>query len=105
MFPATKIGLVLVGRLFFEPHEIGKAHTIRGEIIGPDNAPLQPDLWLSVTPKQHPLDPRRGNWTTIALNYQAVSFPTPGQYQVRLTSGRDAIGHVTIDVLPPGGPK
>jgi hypothetical protein len=114
-FPATKSAMALVGRVTFPADEMGKSYLLHGEIIGPDGCALppdmSPDMWLSIKPFPHPRNPERGNWTTICLNYQGVSFPTPGVYFVRLSlrtqdagaGGFQILGQVKIEVLPLGG--
>jgi hypothetical protein len=101
-FPAIKHAMALVGRVVFEPREFDKPHIIRGAIIGPDGGVVPPELWLNVTQFPHPEDPQRENWTTICLNYQGVSFPSPGDYFLTLSTGDKEIGRVRIDVRPLG---
>jgi hypothetical protein len=110
-FPAVKSAMALVGRVAFEAGEMGKTYLLHGEIVGPGGITLPPDLWLSFKPFPHPRDPRRENSTTICLDYQGVSFPTPGDYFIRLSirtedvdaSRAQILGQVRIEVLQLGG--
>ncbi len=99
-FPAVKPALALVGRVVFEAGEFGKTYLLHGAIVGPGGGAIPPDLWLSIKPFPHPRDPNRANWTTICLNYQGVTFPTPGEYVFRLSIGKQVLGQVTLEVLP-----
>ena len=101
-FPATKSAMALVGRVVFEASEFGTTHQLHGEIIGPDGIVIPPDMWLSINPIPHRSDPQRQNWMTICLNYQGVTFPTPGDYSIRLSIGSQILGQVTIEVVPKG---
>jgi hypothetical protein len=101
-FPAVKYAMALVGRVEFEPAEINKSYSLHSEIIGPNGIAIPPDLWLTLKPFTNPVAPNRPNWTTICFNYQGVSFPTPGDYFLRLSIDKMILDQVTISVLPLG---
>jgi hypothetical protein len=101
-FPAIKYAMALVGRIVFEAQECGKTYLLHGEIVGPGETILPPDMWLSLEPFSHPRDPQGENWITICLNYQGVTFPAPGSYFIRLSVGSEVLGRVKIEVLPLG---
>jgi hypothetical protein len=104
-FPAIKHAMALVGRVVFEASEFGKVHLLHGEIVGPNDSLIPPDLWLSLKPFPPPTGSGRDNWMTICLNYQGVAFPTPGEYCIRLSVGNQKVGDVKIHVLPQGAKK
>ena len=92
-FPAIKSAMALVGRVDFEASEIGQTYHLHGELIGPGGIILEPDLWPQLKP---PTDPPRGKWITICFNYQGVSFPTSGDYSVRLSVAHQVLGQVQL---------
>jgi hypothetical protein len=102
-FPAIKHAMALVGRIEFEPEEIGKNFSLHCEIVGPDEIAIPPELWLSLGP--FPADPNRANWATICFNYQGVSFPKPGDYFVQLSVDKKILGSVRISVRQTGEPQ
>ncbi len=101
--PAVKSAMVLVGRIVFEPSEIGRSFQLHGEIVGPNGIRVPPEMWLPVKAFPHPNEqdpnhPTRANWMTVCLNYQGVSFPLPGEYSLHLSIGEKLLGQVQIEV-------
>jgi hypothetical protein len=98
-FPATKSAMVLIARIRFSPEEFGHEQDFHAEIMGPDGNAVPPDMRLSFKPNPHPRNPERKNWTTIALQYEGVTFPTAGDYSFRLSIGNRLLGQVILEVI------
>jgi hypothetical protein len=101
-FPAVKAAMSLVGRFLFEPDEMGKPCHVHVEIVGPDDKVIPPDLWLDFKPVPHPRHEIRANWMTFSAYFEAVTFPTPGDYQFRLSMGQQVFGQVALEVVALG---
>jgi hypothetical protein len=101
-FPATKQAMALVVRIATSAEECGREHAGRVTIIGPSGEMVAPEVPIRFEPRAHPRDPRRGNWTTIVIQYHAVTFPVPGMYVFQLSIGDRPLGRVHLDVVAEG---
>jgi hypothetical protein len=103
-FPATKYGLVLIGRILFDPEECGKKYTVVGEIIDSNGKRIFPPMEAFPEPNRHPRPPNtQPTWVTVCFNCLGVVVDAPGDYFFRLTVDNRVLGQVMIQVIQEEG--
>lgn len=97
-FPATKYAMTLIGRLLFDQQDFGKRHELTGEILDAGGSIIFPTLQTDFQSEPRP-GGKRAPWIALCLNWQGVTFPTPGEYSIRLSVDKDVVGHVVIEAV------
>jgi hypothetical protein len=90
-FPARVQQIVLIAKMLFTKEDRGHHHDITTELVGVDNANLVPGMKNEIDVPV-PQDPESKVALNIAVQMNAIDFPHPGIYKVRLLlDGKEVI--------------
>ena len=96
-FPAPAPSMALVARIGFTPEELQNDQELRVELVGPGGTPMR-ESRVPITKD----DSGRQGPVTVALNYNFIEFPGPGDYAFRLMIGNHDLGEVALGVRMEG---
>jgi hypothetical protein len=104
-FPATHPAMTLVVKIIAQPTECERSRNLRIALLDADGNSIAPDIESQFTAQRNPQFPHRPVGIGLALNFQGLQFPNPGDYAFHILVDELELGVVPVYLVQLSHPE